>query len=128
MPAATRRRTATTLSTGSSSLRIPTELVEQRTYDFRNNVVTETDQAGNVTKYVIRSGRPGDVGHAGLRHIECHHHRLCLRQRHGRKITETDALSHATSYTYDAAGRPRAISGVKGNFSYGYDNARNRTR
>ena len=46
----------------------------------------------------------------------------------GRKTTETDALSHTTTYTYDAAGNLTAISGVKGNFTYAYDNARNRSR
>jgi RHS repeat-associated protein len=44
----------------------------------------------------------------------------------GRKLSETDSLGHATSYTYDAAGDLLSEAGVKGNFTYAYDNARNR--
>lgn len=43
----------------------------------------------------------------------------------GRKLSETDLLSHTTTYTYDAAGNLTGVSGVKGNRSYAYDNARN---
>ena len=41
-------------------------------------------------------------------------------------LSETDALAHTTSYTYDADNRLVALSGVKGNFAYAYDDAGNR--
>ena len=119
--------TSTTPSTGSSRPTIPTRTNATKTYDFRNNVVTETDQAGNVTQPSIRPGRPPDLGHPGLRHIERHHHQPTPTTTPAARPAETDALGHVTTYTYDAAGnltcrlrRRRATS------SYAYDNARNR--
>jgi YD repeat-containing protein len=43
--------------------------------------------------------------------------------RGSRKITETDALQHTTTFTHDADSRLIAIAGVQGNFTYTYDNA-----
>ena len=97
-----------------------------RTYDFRGNVVNETDQAGNVTNHVYDlAGRPTSVTKAyGTSNAST---TTYTYYADGRKETETDALSHTTTYTYDAAGNLTAIAGVKGNFQYGYDNARNQT-
>jgi YD repeat-containing protein len=103
----------------------PDETKSTRTYDFRNNVLTATDQAGNVTlnaydlagrlTSVTRGYGSSTPSTTSYEYDDANH-----------KVSETDALGHATSYTYDAAGRLVALSGVKGNFTYAYDDAGNR--
>ena len=97
-----------------------------KTYDFRGNVVNETDQAGNVTHHVYDlAGRQTSVTRAyGTSNAST---TTYTYYADGKKETETDALSHTTTYTYDAAGNLTAIAGVKGNLQYSYDNARNQT-
>jgi YD repeat-containing protein len=96
-----------------------------RTYDFRNNVVNETDQGGHVTHHVYDlAGRLTSLTRAfGTSNAST---TTYTYDADGRKESETDPLGHTATYTYDAAGNLTAVSGVKGSFKYGYDNARNR--
>ena len=96
-----------------------------KSYDFRNNVIDETDQAGNITHHIYDlSGRQTSVTkgyntpQAGATSFTYYDD--------GRKKTETDALNHTTTYIYDNAGRLTSIAGPKGNFTYAYDAAGNR--
>ena len=99
--------------------------ISTRTYDFRNSIVNETDQAGHVTHHVYDlAGRQVSVTQAyGTANATT---TTYIYDAAGRKTSETDALGHATTYTYDAAGNLTATSGVKGSYQYAYDNARNR--
>jgi RHS repeat-associated protein len=105
----------------------PTQAVttSTRTYDFRNNVIDETDQGGHVTHHVYDlAGRLISLTKAyGTSNAST---TTYTYDADGRKESETDSLGHTTTYTYDAAGNLTAVSGVRGNFQYGYDNARNR--
>ena len=103
----------------------PDTTTSSKTYDFRNDVVTETDQGGHVTLHQYDlAGRQIAVTQAyGTANATTTSYTY---DNAGRKTSETDALSHVTNYTYDAAGNLFSVSGVQGNFSYTYDNARNR--
>jgi RHS repeat-associated protein len=102
----------------------PDTTTSSKTYDFRNNVVTETDRGGHVTLHQYDlAGRQIAVTQAyGTSNATTTSYAY---DNAGRKTSETDALGHVTNYTYDAAGNLTAISGVKGSFQYAYDNARN---
>jgi RHS repeat-associated protein len=87
--------------------------------------ITATDQAGNVTLNAYDlAGRLTSVtrGYGSSTQSTTTY----AYDDAGRKVSETDALGHTTSYTYDAADRLIALSGVKGNFTYAYDDAGNR--
>jgi RHS repeat-associated protein len=101
------------------------------TYDFRNNVIDETvyDSHSNLvtdTHYGYdlagrRTSMTTGYGTAAATTTNYAYH------ADGHLQTETDGLGHSTNYTYDEAGNMLSMSGVKGNFLYGYDAARNRT-
>jgi len=98
-------------------------------YDFRNNVVHETDQNGNVTLHQYDlSGRQIKVTQAyGAANATATSYAY---DNAGRKTSETDALGHTTSYNFDNAGNLLSVTkgyGAPGasTTSYAYDNARN---
>jgi RHS repeat-associated protein len=105
----------------------PTQPVTTKsfTYDFRNNLIDETDQDGHVTHHVYDlAGRLISVTKAyGTSSATT---TTFTRYNDGKIATITDALGHTTTYTYDAAGNVISVVGVQGNFQFGYDNARNR--
>ncbi len=101
-----------------------------RTYDFRGNVVTETDQNGNVTQNVYDlAGRQIKVTQAyGTANATTTSYAY---DDAGRKTSETDNLGHVTSYVYDNAGNLLSVTKGYGTpsastTSYAYDNARNK--
>jgi RHS repeat-associated protein len=103
----------------------PDGSAKKRSFDFRNNVVKATDQAGNVTLNAYDlAGRLTSVtrGYGSSTPSTTTY----AYDNASRKVSETDALGHTTSYTYDADNRLVALSGVKGNFTYAYDDAGNR--
>jgi RHS repeat-associated protein len=104
----------------------PDGTYSHKTYDFRGNIVDEWDQAQNQTHHVYDlAGREVSVTRAyGTSNATT---TTYTYYDDGRKETETDALGHTTTYTCDIAGDLTGVSGVNGTFSYGYDNARNRT-
>ena len=96
-----------------------------KSYDFRNNVIDETDQRGNITHHIYDlSGRQTSIT-KGYNTPQASATSFTYYDD-GRKYTETDALNHTTTYIYDAAGRLTSIAGPKGNFTYAYDAAGNR--
>jgi len=95
------------------------------TYDFRNNVVNATDQAGNVTHNdydlagrliaVTRAYGATDASKTTYTYYD-----------DGRRHTQTDPAGNTTTYTYDAAGRLVTVADAANNQTqYGYDDAGN---
>jgi RHS repeat-associated protein len=96
-----------------------------KSYDFRNDVIDEIDQAGNDTHHEYGlAGRQTTVirGYGSSTHSATSY----AYDNDNRKTSETDANGNTTNYTYDADSRLTAISGVVGNFQYAYDDAGNR--
>ncbi|HEY2470684.1 MAG TPA: DUF2341 domain-containing protein, partial [Terracidiphilus sp.] len=97
-----------------------------KTYDFRGNVVDEWDQSGNQTHHEYDgAGREVKVTRAfGTSDAA---QTIYTYYDDGRKESEQDPLGHTTTYFYDLAGNLIQVSGPAGNFTYTYDNTRNRT-
>jgi RHS repeat-associated protein len=96
-----------------------------KSYDFRNNVIDEIDQAGYDTHHEYDlAGRQTRVtrGYGSSTPSATSY----AYDNANRKTSETDALGNTTNYFYDNDSRLTAISGVAGNFQYAYDDAGNR--
>src|SRR5271157_1993504 len=90
-----------------------------RIYDFRNNVIRATDQAGNVTLNAYDLvGRLTSVTRGyGTTSASTTSYTYDAANR---KTSETDAMGHTTNYIYDNNSRLVQVSGVKGSFTYAY--------
>jgi RHS repeat-associated protein len=106
----------------------PDNTAASKTYDFRNNVINDTDQAGNVTHHVYDlSGRLQSVTRGYGSTTTTPVTTTYTYDNDRRKLTETDvSTGNTTTSTYDNDGRLTSVSGVGGNFTYGYDDAGNR--
>ena len=98
----------------------PNQTTSTNTYDFRNNVVKATDQNGNVTLngYDL-AGRLTSVTRAyGTSNASTTKYTY---DNAGRKVSETDALGHTTSYSYDAGNRISQTDGNSNTTGFQYD-------
>ena len=105
----------------------PDNTTTQYTYDFRNNVINMTDQAGHVMHNVYDlAGRLTSTtmayGTADATTTSYTYY------NDGRKATETDPGGNTTTYNYDPAGRlTSVVDAQQHTTAYAYDDAGNQT-
>ena len=105
----------------------PDNTTASKTYDFRGNVLTETDQAGHVTKHVYdlagrevsmtRASGTSDASTTTYDYDDA-----------GRKVTSSHANGVSVSYTYDDLNRLETVTDALlggGQTTYSYDSASN---
>ena len=96
------------------------------TYDFRGNVIDATDQSGHVThnEYDLAGRLVAVTKGYGTADAS---RRTIGYDNANRKISETDANNHTTTYNYDEANRLISLLNAKNQTtSYVYDDAGNR--
>lgn len=96
---------------------------ESYTYDWRGNVLTHTDRAGHIAHYEY--DRAGQL--ISITYAEGTADAGTVRYTYdavGRKVSESDALGHITTFAYDDVGRMLEVTDpLAYTTAYTYDNA-----